>query len=116
MSGNWERTGKTRVSAVTRWFRRPLVGLQVEYVDASYYNNGNRPTMWETASLEALTTKTGIDPRKGPSTIRYRAHKKRWLFIFYEQWLVMQVCDDPENNVWRDARVEDLGDIGGIKA
>lgn len=112
MSGNWIRTGKTRVCLVPRRWRTPLVGLQVEYENSSYYND--RPKMWERAGLSVLTEIKGLDPRKAPSTIRYRAHKRG--LIFREYWLVMQVCDDPDAGLWRDAQVEDLGDIGGIKA
>ena len=113
MSAKWVLTGKTRVCMVTRWFRTPLIGLQVEYVNDAYYDNGNRPKLWEASGVSALTEVKGLDPRKTSATVRYRAHKKG--IIFRCLWLVMQVCEDPENNKWRDARVEDLGDIGGIK-
>ena len=111
MSAKWTRTGKTRLFMVSRWFRRPLVGLQVEFVDESYYDNGRRPTTWESAGLSDLTATKGIDPRGPQSSIRYRAHKTG---VWRNLWLVMQVCDDPDANKWRDARVEDLGDFAQV--
>lgn len=97
---------------VPRRFRVPLVGLQVEYENTTYYNDGNRPRMWERAGLSDLTEIKGLDPRKPAGTIRYRAHKRG--LIFSEYWLVMQVCDDPDTNKWRDALAEDLGDLAQI--
>jgi len=115
MSSQWTRTGRTRVTTLPRLWRASLLGLQCEFEDYSYYNNGNRPKRWEIADVAFLTESKGLDPRKDQCLIRYRSAK---VGFFRNEWIVMQVCDDPESNVWRDARVEDLGDLvplGGNK-
>lgn len=104
----WKLTGRTRLCLVTRWFRRPLVGLEAEWENTTYYNDSNRPREWESAKLESLTKLSGLDHRTPSTTIRYRAHKQG---LFNTLWLVLQVCDDPDTGKWRDARVEDLGNV-----
>lgn len=107
MSAKWERSGRTRLTMVSRLFRCPLIGLEVEWEDRSYYNN--YPTTWNPAGVESLTVIKGLFNTNPSANIRYRAHKAG---LLRQVWLVMQICINQETDVWRDAKVEDLGDLG----
>lgn len=104
----WYQTGRTRLTVLNRLFGKPLMSLEAEWENHAYYDNGYRPKEWRVASLEVLTAMHGLDSRQTPTGVRYRVHKKG---LFRNTYLVMQVLVDPENGTWRDAHVEDLGDI-----
>lgn len=105
---DWKETGVTRLGLLPRRFRHPLIIIEAEWADKSYY--GEQPRQWLPASLRMFTKQDGYaDPREKYTGVRYRA-KTSGIF-FRDVVLVMQVCTDKETDTWRDARAEDLGDF-----